>query len=102
MNLEIPIYKKFKTRFSKNVIFWILNNLKYGEVISYSDIGRNINSKAYRAIGSILKNNPYPFIIPCHRVIKNNGTIGGFMGKSEESWETNLKKKILILEGLKL
>ncbi|MBY8982921.1 MAG: MGMT family protein [Candidatus Lokiarchaeota archaeon] len=102
LNLKLEIKSKFNSEFSQKVILWILNNLKYGQVMSYCEIGKKINSKAYRAIGNILKNNPFPLIIPCHRVIRNNGEIGGFMGKNDKSWEQNIKKKLLTLEGLEL
>ncbi|MBN1215947.1 MAG: MGMT family protein [Candidatus Lokiarchaeota archaeon] len=100
INLELPIYEKCKSNFSRSVIDWILNNINYGQISSYSEIGKKLNSKAYRVIGSILKKNSYPLIIPCHRIIKNNGTIGGFMGKSNDSWQRNLKKSLLRIEGI--
>jgi len=100
IDLELPIYEKFKSNFSRSVINWILNNINYGQITSYSEIGKKLNSKAYRVIGSILKKNNYPLIIPCHRIIKGDGTIGGFMGKSNDSWQRNLKKRLLRIEGI--
>ncbi|KKN24283.1 hypothetical protein LCGC14_0896510 [marine sediment metagenome] len=73
--------------------------LNRGEITTYSEIGNKIGSKAFRAIGNVLRGNPLPLIIPCHRVIKKNGGIGGFMGKSEQGWRQNLKKKLLEIEG---
>lgn len=50
-----------------------------GRVRDYSWIARRIGSpQAARAVGTALKNNPYPILIPCHRVIKSNGDIGGY------------------------
>jgi len=47
---------------------------------------------AYRAVGSALNKNPYPILIPCHRVVKSDGNIGGYArGKK-------LKKNLLLLE----
>ena len=47
-----------------------------------------MKTKAYRAVGNALKNNPYAPKVPCHRVINSNGTIGGYKGKK------NSKEKI--------
>ncbi len=83
------------------MIKYLIENVNYGEITTYSDIGRNIGSKAYRAIGNVMKNNPLPLIIPCHRVIKKNGDLGGFMGKRDKEWQTNLKLNLLKIEGSK-
>ncbi|MGV9200002.1 MAG: methylated-DNA--[protein]-cysteine S-methyltransferase, partial [Promethearchaeia archaeon] len=64
---DLPIEKEFTTNFSQKVISYLKDKVKYGKLISYSEIGKAINSKAYRAIGSIIKRNPYPIVIPCHR-----------------------------------
>ncbi len=62
-----------------------------GEVRSYSWIARKIGSaKAARAVGQALKHNPFPGIIPCHRVIRKDGSLGGY--------SQGLKKKKLILK----
>lgn len=100
LDIEIDIKEKFHSSFSQNVINNILS-LNRGETTSYSEIGRDINSKAYQAIGTVLKNNPVPLIIPCHRVIKKSGNIGGFMGETNNSWQLNLKKDLLKIESLK-
>lgn len=77
----------------------MINNVKYGEIITYSDIGNKVASKAYRAIGNVLRKNLLPLIIPCHRVIKKNGETGGFMGKMDNKWQQNLKMDLLKIEG---
>jgi len=101
LNIELDILEKFPTKFSQEVIKKI-SNLKYGETTTYSNIGNEIGSKAYRAIGNVCKSNPIPLIIPCHRVLRKNGEIGGFMGKLDKKWETNLKKQLLKIEGYKI
>ena len=98
INLDLDLKEKFRTEFSQKVMN-IVSQLKYGEVVTYSDIGKILNSKAYRAIGSVLKKNPIPLIIPCHRVLGKNG-IGGFMGKTKSGMEINLKKNLLEIEGV--
>ena len=54
------------------------------------------NEKASRAIGNANHHNPVVIIVPCHRVIKANGSIGGYGGGIER------KKYLLNLEGIKL
>ncbi|MHA2039441.1 MAG: methylated-DNA--[protein]-cysteine S-methyltransferase, partial [Promethearchaeota archaeon] len=97
LNIELNLIEKFPTEFSLRVIKKLVN-LNRGEITTYSDIGTMIDSKAYRAIGNILRKNPLPLIIPCHRVLRKNGEIGGFMGESDKSWQQNLKKSLLEIE----
>ena len=53
-------------------------------------------NKAYRAVGTALGKNPFPIIIPCHRVVKSNMSIGEYGGGSE------MKKEILKNEGVRI
>ena len=99
LNIDLDMKDKFPTEFSQSVINK-LANLNRGEVTTYSEIGNMIGSKAYRAIGNVLRKNPLPLVIPCHRVIKNNGEIGGFMGESDKSWQQNLKRSLLEIEQI--
>lgn len=58
-----------------------LQGIPYGETISYGELARRVgNPKASRAVGSANGANPLPIVIPCHRVIAANGTLGGFGG----------------------
>jgi len=53
-----------------------------GETRSYQWVARRVGRpQAVRAVGQALKKNPYPLIIPCHRVIKADGRIGGYAGR---------------------
>lgn len=89
---------KFNTDFSQKVINSLVK-IRHGETTTYSDLAKKVNSKAFRAVGSVLRNNPLPLIIPCHRVIKKDGKIGGFMGEMDEDWQINLKRSLLRIEG---
>ncbi len=89
---------KFNTPFSESVLKALLK-IKPGEITTYSDLAKRINSIAYRAVGGVLRNNPLPLIIPCHRVIKKDMRLGGFMGHMDEDWQTNLKRSLLKIEG---
>ena len=58
-----------------------LQEIPYGETISYGELARRVgNPKAARAVGSANGANPLPIVIPCHRVIAGDGSLGGFGG----------------------
>lgn len=58
-----------------------VSKVPYGETASYSQIAQKLNNpKAARAVGSANARNPLPIIIPCHRIIANNGKLGGYGG----------------------
>jgi methylated-DNA-[protein]-cysteine S-methyltransferase len=69
------------TEFQKQV--WrATKQIPEGETRSYSFIAKKIGKPlSARAVGKALGKNPCPIIIPCHRVIKNDGTLGGFSGR---------------------
>lgn len=81
------------TDFQKSV--WkALLEIPYGQTSSYKQIANLIgNPKAVRAVGTACGNNPFLIIIPCHRIVKSDGSLGGFAYGSE------IKKKLLKLEG---
>jgi methylated-DNA-[protein]-cysteine S-methyltransferase len=71
----------------------VLQNIPYGKTISYKEQAAQIgNENAVRAIGGANGKNPIPIIIPCHRVIAHNGTLGGYSGGLD------IKRKLLNLE----
>jgi len=81
------------TDFTKKVYKATLS-IPLGQVRTYKWIAKKAGRPgAYRAVGQVLKNNPYPLIIPCHRVIKSSGELGGYSVGG-----TNCKKKLLELE----
>ncbi|KFM14752.1 DNA-3-methyladenine glycosylase II protein [Marine Group I thaumarchaeote SCGC AAA799-O18] len=66
-----------------------------GKITTYGDLAKAIGLKnGQRAIGLIMKNNPFPVIIPCHRVVKSNGEIGGY------TYGEKIKSNILSKEGI--
>jgi O-6-methylguanine DNA methyltransferase len=66
------------TPFQKDV--WsALGKIPYGQTKSYKDLAERVGRpKAFRAVGNANGSNPLPLILPCHRVIENNGGLGGF------------------------
>src|SRR5262244_1509927 len=74
-----------------------LQNIPYGATISYKDLARRIGKpRAVRAVGAANGANPIPIIIPCHRVIGNDGNLTGVGGGLP------LKKRLLELESRQL
>ncbi len=61
--------------------YFILRKVPKGRVTTYKELAKALNTKAYRAIGQAMKNNPYAPEVPCHRVVASDGSIGGFSGK---------------------
>ncbi len=78
--------------FEKRVLIEVCN-IKFGEKITYKELARRIKREdAYRAVGNALSKNPYPLIIPCHRIVSCN-SIGGYkLGK-------HLKSLLLLFES---
>ena len=71
-----------------------LRNIPRGETRSYGDVARAIGQpRATRAVGNACGTNPVPLVIPCHRVIAGDGSIGGYGGGLER------KRKLLVMEG---
>ena len=71
-----------------------LQEIPYGKTISYGELAKRVgNPKASRAVGSANGKNRSPIVIPCHRVIQGNGTLGGFGGGLPT------KEKLLALES---
>ena len=84
VNLHLPA-SKFQIK-----VWEALLKIPMGVVTSYGDIARHIGQpSAARAVGTAIANNPVAFLIPCHRVIRKNGTIGGYM------WGAARKQAIL-------
>lgn len=71
-----------------------LQKIPFGKLRTYKDIAIKVgNEHAFRAVGRANSTNHVPIIIPCHRVIASNGTLGGYSGG------ISLKEKLLELEG---
>lgn len=74
----------------------ILRKVPKGKVVTYKQIASIMKTKAYRAVGNAMNKNPYAPKVPCHRVIKSNGEVGGF------AFGTNKKIKMLKEEGIEI
>lgn len=72
-----------------------------GKVTTYKALAERLGTKAYRAVGTAMKNNPYAPEVPCHRVVRSDGFVGGFMGKTSGA-EVEKKISLLQTEGVKV
>lgn len=93
-DFKFPLHLLDGSPFEKEVWNCLLK-IPYGETRSYAWVAQNIkNPKAVRAVGSANGKNRLALVIPCHRVIRSNGGLGGY------SAGLDLKKKLLKIEGI--
>lgn len=80
----------------KEKVLKLTKKIPKGRVTTYKIIAEKLNTLAYRAVGTALHNNKRPIIIPCHRVVKSSGFIGGYA--------KGIKQKIRLLkkEGINI
>ena len=68
-----------------------------GKITTYGELSKAVGLKnGHRAIGMIMKKNPFPVIVPCHRVVKSNGKVGGYV------YGERVKSRMLVNEGIKI
>ena len=79
--------------------------LTYGEVTSYGGLARAIGRpRSARAVGGALGRNPVPLMVPCHRVVAGDGTLGGYGGggRGARARLLAVKRSLLALEGARM
>jgi methylated-DNA-[protein]-cysteine S-methyltransferase len=92
----VPVDFSFYPSFTRQVLF-LVQQIPYGKTYSYQQIAYLVRQpKATRAVGRALRANLTPLVIPCHRVIRHHGALGGFNRGS------NWKQKLLSLEGIRV
>jgi methylated-DNA-[protein]-cysteine S-methyltransferase len=90
---EVPLDLQSGTPFQRKV-WQALRSLNYGTHTSYQDLANKVrHPKSARAVGNANNKNPLPLFIPCHRVLRANGDLGGFAPG------VHFKKKLLKLES---
>ena len=68
-----------------------------GKVTTYGDLAKAVGlENGQRVIGMIMKKNPFPVTVPCHRVVKSDGKIGGYV------YGERVKSYMLLKEGIKI
>jgi methylated-DNA-[protein]-cysteine S-methyltransferase len=95
-SFDLPLDLEGRTPFQVKV-WQALRAIPYGRVRSYGWVARKIGKpKAARAVGAACGANPVPLLVPCHRVVAGDGSLGGFSGGLPN------KKRLLRLEGIRL
>jgi methylated-DNA-[protein]-cysteine S-methyltransferase len=80
-----------------------LRRIPYGEVRSYGEIAAAVGRPgAARAVGQANARNPFPVVVPCHRVLASGGQLGGYMGEWGRGEALGKKEWLLRHEGAKL
>lgn len=88
----LPLDLRLSTDFRRRVQLE-LDRIAYGQTLSYAQMADRIgNPKAVRAVGSACATNPLPILLPCHRVLRTDGSLGGYLGGLEA------KRQLLSLE----
>lgn len=80
-----------------------VHELRWGETASYGDIARRVGApRAARAVGGALGRNPISLLIPCHRIIAGDGTLGGYGGTGwlDRDRQLSRKESLLLREGI--
>ena len=93
---DLPLQKQ-GTVF-QNKVWQVIAGLEAGQVLTYKQIGQLIQCGAPRAVGGACGANPYPLIVPCHRVVGANG-IGGF-AQHDDGFYIGVKRWLLAHEGI--
>lgn len=93
---DLPLDLNSLTTFQRRVLLAV-SKVPRGEVTTYGDLARQIGRpKSARAVGQALRRNPIPIVIPCHRVLASDGSLGGYTGKDG----VKTKVELLRLEGV--
>ncbi len=78
-------------------VYRLVSMVPEGRICTYADIARALGRpRAFRVIGRILNRNPNPLIVPCHRVVRSDGRVGGYMYGYEA------KRRLLESEGIRV
>jgi methylated-DNA-[protein]-cysteine S-methyltransferase len=79
-HFDLPLDRRMSRGFRADVLR-ALEQVDFGETVSYTDLALRVgNPKASRAVGSAMATNPIPIVVPCHRVLRTGGALGGYGG----------------------
>lgn len=94
-SFQLPVDLSSMTTFQQRVLNEVAK-VPRGMVVTYGELAKRIGKpKAARAVGQALGSNPVPIIVPCHRIIASDGTLGGYSGRRG----IKTKEQLLRLEG---
>ena len=90
---DVPVDLRLAHGFRRSVLE-VLRHIPYGVTQSYAAVARAAgNRSAVRAAASACSHNPLPLVVPCHRVVRSDGTMGGYLGGPEA------KRTLLAMEA---
>lgn len=79
-SFDLPLDLQLSTGFRRRVL-QELPRVEYGQTVSYAHLAAELgNARAVRAVGTACATNPLPLVVPCHRVVRSNGTTGEYIG----------------------
>ncbi len=97
-SVDVPLDLEGIDGFRRTVLETLARDVPWGETVSYGELAAMAGRpRAARAVGSAMRRNPLPFVIPCHRVLAAGGKIGGYGGAANA---IDLKRKLLAREGV--
>jgi methylated-DNA-[protein]-cysteine S-methyltransferase len=77
---DLPLDHRLSSGFRQTVQHF-LPSISYGETLTYKQVAELVgNPRAVRAVGSACATNPLPVVVPCHRVLRTDGSLGGYVG----------------------
>jgi methylated-DNA-[protein]-cysteine S-methyltransferase len=78
---DVPVDRRLSRGYRRTVLEALSREVPYGHTVSYQELAeRTGNPKASRAVGSAMATNPIPIVVPCHRVLRTGGALGGYGG----------------------
>jgi methylated-DNA-[protein]-cysteine S-methyltransferase len=90
---DLPLDWRLSAGFRATVLHHLAADLAYGQTASYGTVAQLAgNPKAVRAVGTACATNPLPVVVPCHRVVRADGSMGGYIGGPDA------KRALLTLE----
>jgi len=80
-SFDVPVDRRLSRGYRRTVLEALSREVPYGQTVSYKELAeRTGNPKASRAVGSAMATNPIPIVVPCHRVLRSGGALGGYGG----------------------
>lgn len=80
-------------------VYHLLTLIPKGMVTTYGELARALGGKGARAVGNTLNRNPFAPRIPCHRVVRSDGSIGGYAGGLSKKIELLREESVLVQDG---
>ena len=93
-SFDVPLDWRLSAGFRRTVLNHLATDIGYGHTATYAKVAHLAgNPKGVRAVGTACATNPLPVVVPCHRVVRTDGGIGGYLGGAEA------KRTLLTLEA---